>query len=395
MIHVCYAVTDKKGTYTKYVGASMCSIFEHTKEWVTVHFLHDHTLSTDNRRYLMQLVRNYGQQIVFYNFEQSFRERLHKLEEYNKWMDKLLKHPLSQAMWYRLFVGEVFPDLDRLIYLDSDTIVNLDIKELWEEKIGANGLSVVKDPVVQEGHFSIMVKKGLYEEEKYFNSGVLLMNPKLVGKVENLLEQGAAFLKENTLVDYPDQDILNYFYGDECHFLPEKYNTLVRSELVKKHENVGKCIYHYAGECYALDAVNNFHRLFLEHLAKTPWCNADFLGNLARQLHQYTRSMMLGYANFIAGMRRIIIGSEKEKEDITKMMMLKEKESFYTLKEFNKRGLRLEPDEILVFCIPSDEFANAKKHLEDCGCIEGVHFINGNVFIHRDGSQDAKILRES
>lgn len=104
---------------------------------------------------------------------------------------------------------------------------------------------------------------------------------------------------------------------------------------------------------------------------------------------------MLGYANFIAGMRRIIIGAEKEKDDIKKMMMIKDKESFYTLKEFNKRGLRLEPDEILVFCIKPEEFANAKKHLEACGCIEGVHFINGNVFIHRDGSQDAKILRDS
>ena len=177
--------------------------------------------------------------------------------------------------------------------------------------------------------------------------------------------------------------------------MPEKYNTLVIWEFIKKRENVGECIYHYAGQRYALDAVNNYHRLFLDYFAKTPWCNAHFLGNLARQIHQSNRSLMLGYANFIAGMKRIIIGHEKEKDDIIRMMMIKNSEVFYTLKEFNKQGLRLETDEILIFFIKPEEYENVKKHLEECGCTEGVHFINGNVFLYRDGGQDARILRES
>ena len=60
MIHIAYAVSDKKGTYTKLVGTSMHSVFAHTQEWVTVHLLHDQSLSEDNRRYLMQLVRRFG-----------------------------------------------------------------------------------------------------------------------------------------------------------------------------------------------------------------------------------------------------------------------------------------------------------------------------------------------
>lgn len=393
MIHICYAVSDKKGTYTKYVGASICSVFENTKEWVTVHFLHDYSLSTDNRRFLMQLVRRYGQQIVFHDVGKKYRERLEKLEEDIKWMDKYLKQPLNQAMWYRLFVGEIMPEMERLIYLDGDTIVNMDIKELWDEEIGENGLSAVADTVIQEEHYSWLVKKGLYEEEKYFNSGVLLMNPKLFGK--GILEKGTAFLKENELVDYPDQDILNYFYGDGCCLLPEKYNTLVRREIILKHENVGECIYHYAGQTYAIDAVNNYHRLFLDYLTKTPWCNADFLGNLARQIHQSNRSLMMGYANFIAGMKRIVVGEEKEKEKLTKMVMLKENEAFHTLEDFDAKGLRLEPNEILIFFIKPEIFEKIKRHLEGCGCVEGVHFINGNMFLYRDGGQDAKILRDA
>lgn len=393
MIHICYAVSDKKGTYTKYVGASLCSVFENTKEWVTVHFFHDYTLSTDNRHYLMELVRNYSQQIIFYDIGRKYGKRLKKIDEDLKWMDKFLKHPLSQAMWYRLIVGEIMPEMERLIYLDGDTIVNMDIKELWEEEIGDSGLSAVPDTVIQEEHYSRLVEKGLYEEEKYFNSGVLLINPKVFG--EYVLEKGTAFLKKYELVDYPDQDILNYFYGDGCRLLPEKYNTLVRREIILKRENIGSCIYHYAGQTYAIDAVNNYYRLFLEYFTKTPWCNADFLGNLASYLHQYNRSLMLGYANFIAGMRRIIVGEEKEKEKLTKMMMVKENEAFYTLEEFDEKGLRLESDEIIIFFIKPEVFDNVKRNLEACGCAEGVHFINGNVFLYRDSSHDAKILRDA
>ena len=123
--------------------------------------------------------------------------------------------------------------------------------------------------------------------------------------------------------------------------------------------------------------------------------NSLFLGNMARQIHQSNRSLMLGCANLIAGKTRIVIGDESEKEKLKNMLMLKENEKFYTLKDFNKLGLQLEPGEIIIFFIKQEDFINVKKRLEDCGGAEGVHFINGNVFIYRDSSQDAKILRES
>ena len=144
-----------------------------------------------------------------------------------------------------------------------------------------------------------------------------------------------------------------------------------------------------------MDAVNNFHRLFLEYLAKTPWCNADFLGNLARNIHQNSRSLMLAYANFIAGMRRIVVAPKEEAEKLKKLLAMKEQEEFLTPKELNARGLRLETNEVLLFFVKPEEFVSIKKHLESCGCTEGVHFINGNIFLYRDGAQDARIIRDS
>lgn len=375
MIHICYAVSDRKGTYTKYVGASLCSLFEHTKEWVTVHFLHDHTLSVDNRRFLMQLVRSYGQQLLFHDVEKPYLARWQEAADRIKVWEE---HP--QGDWYPLFLGEVLTDVERVIYLEPDTIVNLDIANLWQEDVGASGLGAVEDP---------------FKGKKYFDIGVLLLDLKIFGKQEKLLERGLDFLQEKESIDNPVSDIFNHFFGQDVFLLPNKYNSFVKFEMSEKRETVGEAIYHYAGQVYAIDAVNNYNRIFLENLAKTPWCNADFLSSLVRQIYQYNRSLMMGYANLIAGKKRIVIGADGERERLKKVLILREGEEFLTLKNFNKRGLRLEPDEILLFFIKTEEFANVKKHLESCGCKEGINFINGNVFLYRDVTQDAKILRES
>lgn len=395
MIHICYAVSDKKGTYTKLIGTSMCSVFANTREWVTVHILHDNSLSDDNRKNLMKLVRSYGQQLIFHNFEKNYKQRIEDLEQYNKWMEGYIKPGFSRAAWFRLLIGEDLQDVERLIYLDADTIVNLDIKELWEEETGESGLAAVPDTVVQDGHVSYLVKKGLCPEERYFNSGVLLIDMAVFSKADRLLERGAAFLKEHELIDYPDQDILNYFCGEGCNILPDKYNTLVNWELGHKKNMVEPRIYHYAGKQYAFNYGNNYHRLLLDTFARTPWCNSDFLCRLSHSIQQNARSKLLIYANLTAGKKRIVVGHEKDKDKFSKMLMLREGESYFTAEELDQKGMRLEPEEILIFFLPHEEFLRIKKHLEDCGGVEGIHFLNGNVLITPDAAQDAKSFLEA
>ena len=48
MIHVCLCFHDKTGRYAKFVGTTIFSLFENTESEVTVHILHDNTLTADN-----------------------------------------------------------------------------------------------------------------------------------------------------------------------------------------------------------------------------------------------------------------------------------------------------------------------------------------------------------
>ncbi len=49
MIHVCFSLYDASGAYSKYTGTAICSVLENTKENITIHLLHDSTLTEKNR----------------------------------------------------------------------------------------------------------------------------------------------------------------------------------------------------------------------------------------------------------------------------------------------------------------------------------------------------------
>ena len=209
------------------------------------------------------------------------------------------------------------------------------------------------------------------------------------------MERGAEFLKENELIDYPDQDILNYFFSQETRVLPEKYNTLVSWELSHRRNELEPRIYHYANKQYAFDYSNNYHRLFFDTFAGTHWCNTDFLFNLARAVRRSAGANYLIYSNLVAGRTRVVVGKAADRENHTKMLMLRENETYLTVEELNKRGFRLEPGEILVIFLPPEEYMKVKKHLETCGCMEGAHFINGSMLTMPDAAQDAQAFLEA
>ena len=65
MIHVCFCFRDKTGRYAKFAGTSMLSVFENTDSEVTVHILHDDTLTPDNRDKFSYLAGRFSKFVKF------------------------------------------------------------------------------------------------------------------------------------------------------------------------------------------------------------------------------------------------------------------------------------------------------------------------------------------
>ncbi len=129
MIHVCFGLNDKNGTYSKFTGTTMASIFENTTSNVTIHILHDDTLTLDNREKFSYLAGQYNQRVKFYNVDELCAD---KIETIKRLFPLTVHSRLTIASMYRLFIPQLFSeDIKKIIYLDSDIIVNLDLNEMW------------------------------------------------------------------------------------------------------------------------------------------------------------------------------------------------------------------------------------------------------------------------
>ncbi len=175
MIHVAYSLHDKSGHYSKFVGASMLSLFENTSADVTVHILHDETFTNDNREKFSYIAGRYSQRVVFHNVEETCAEDIEKIRA-NFTEETLSRY--SVATFFRLFAFKAIPpNVTKIIYLDSDTIVNLDVAEMWRVELGDKPLAAVlewEDPRVSMR--LPICNEGVVSPENYFNAGVTIMN---------------------------------------------------------------------------------------------------------------------------------------------------------------------------------------------------------------------------
>lgn len=123
----------------------------------------------------------------------------------------------------RLFADKIEGIPNKLIYLDTDMMLNGDIKELFDIDISEYELGVVLD---RYGHIFI--------RPKYFNAGMLLMNMQKI-KETNLFER----VKEmclNKKMGFPDQTALNKCAKKKL-YLPRRFNEQgnLRDDTIIQH----------------------------------------------------------------------------------------------------------------------------------------------------------------
>ena len=168
------------GFFAKMCGTSMLSMFENTKEKVTVHIMHNDRLTPDNRGKLCYIAGQYGQQVEFHNVEEIAGDTLRKFEAV---------HPIASginAAWYPLLSHEVFPDLDKIILLGADVIFNLDVAELWACNLEGYGIATVSEiytkgpnevnPIVKTDMLSTstILTRTSYLQDRVFSEKILM-----------------------------------------------------------------------------------------------------------------------------------------------------------------------------------------------------------------------------
>lgn len=145
--------------------------------------------------------------------------------EYIKSRFKNVYH-FSIVTYYRLFIASLFPQYDKILYLDCDLVVLGDISELYCVELGDNILGAAPEQFVQNtAEFRFYVERALgIDPDQYVNAGVLVMN--LAAFRSNEIEK--KFVQLITEYDFdlldPDQAYLNYLCYGKILVLPNGWN---------------------------------------------------------------------------------------------------------------------------------------------------------------------------
>lgn len=116
----------------------------------------------------------------FVNFKLEFI-KLSLLDRHLLNKISLAGNHLPVSAYYRILLPNLLPEVDRVLYLDYDTLVVNDLTSLWQSDLEGHFLGCIRD-------LGVTIKNGWSNDllgkygENYFNSGVLLMDLALLRK---------------------------------------------------------------------------------------------------------------------------------------------------------------------------------------------------------------------
>ena len=149
----------------------------------------------------------------------------------------------SKLPYLRLFLPELLPECDWVIYSDVDTLWFKDPCELWNERDDSVSICWVKDLDVCSMDFARWTsKKGIKVTQKgrYACSGVALVNLKK-WRETNFTDRAVQFLKAYGCPPYPDQDLMNILLADDSKLISRDWDTMIPPYFRRP------CVYHITG----------------------------------------------------------------------------------------------------------------------------------------------------
>jgi lipopolysaccharide biosynthesis glycosyltransferase len=184
----------------------------------------------------------------------------------------VLIHKWTQAVYYRLLFPLIIREsIDKLIYLDADTIVLRSLNSLYQLDTDGHPIAAVYDNYVKTQPLL-----GIIEEGEYFNSGVMLIDI-AKWREEKISEQAMEYLRlYPERIKFVDQCALNAVLKNNWKKLDFRFNVMYsylpgaasKRELKKFLDD--KIILHYTLQRpWQMLNKNRLAWLYHDHLKKS------------------------------------------------------------------------------------------------------------------------------
>jgi lipopolysaccharide biosynthesis glycosyltransferase len=229
-ISVSFSVSDN---FSQHLAVLIVSIIVNNSEhFFRLHILHK-SISQENQNKILEISRKYSNcEIIFHSIDKLIFSKA-----------KLPSFHITEECYYRLLLPEILHNEERTLYLDVDILVFRGLYDLWNVNLDGYACAAVCEGGYPRNSLLCYAKPVSCECQRYFNSGVLLLNLKFIR------EQGLDLLSFDILskwgdkIGYADQDVLNLAYYGRVKFISQSYNFMGKWLLSKKPSKV--VIRHY------------------------------------------------------------------------------------------------------------------------------------------------------
>lgn len=275
---ILYSANEK---FVCHLAAALCSVCENNRAADTITFhIFSCGIIRESQQQLTSLAHSYGREIAFYELGDMHTH-------INATIDT---KGFNSIVLARLFTGSYLPEsVERVIYLDCDTIVIDDITPFWNTEMGDCVLACVPEPVITKSRRGLL---GMAPSDDYYNAGVLLFDLN-AWRRENCEQRVLSYYIEHyKSIVAQDQDALNACFKGRIRTVAPKYNyasynlyynyrLLKRlsgdapyvSREVWEDSRRNPAIIHYLGEERPWRAGNThpYTDRYEQYLSMTPW----------------------------------------------------------------------------------------------------------------------------
>ena len=262
-VHIAYMIDSK---YLPYMMVSLNSAIKN-KQKNTVYHVHviakDFTLKDEEK---LQKMASEKIKIKIYPAEEQYLDISH-----------LGRFAVYSIALQKLFIPDYLKQINKVLYLDADTLVLKDLSEVYKTELADNYVAAVKDGLMFE-YPEHIVETGLEWRNFYFNSGIMLLN---LQKIREDKIKRKALIYYNTHQDiFGDQDVLNVVFRTKILSLSYRYNCI--SKFFEERD--AKFLSEFYGEFVPQSPEEVYKNAAILHFAGhkpwTEWYDQKILKNL-------------------------------------------------------------------------------------------------------------------
>jgi len=253
-VHIAYIFDND---FEQYSLISLQSLLVNNDRNIHVHLICQE-LSGLSKKYLENLKLKYSFSVSIYNFD-SHQKKIIQFPDYHK----------KKIINLKIFISEILPkDLDKIIYVDGDTIILKSLSELYDE-------DMTKYPIAAALDASNKTMSEIHKLDYYCNAGVLLFNLKMF-RDQNLSEKICDFFYHNKpYLRFPEQCLLNLFFNTKIKKISNRWNNQISLGYTKdtNQDLKNSSILHFItpSKPWHLWFEHSSREFFIKYKDMSPW----------------------------------------------------------------------------------------------------------------------------